>query len=133
MEEDLCLEFARTQLSFHNPTSFSFYLGVGGGLFSKDRIYTNTCIGEIQGTPEFLHDMTHFDYIQIDQEYALDVTTVVPRSILTWIRGEYFTQSQPNCEIRVEVNEHTRESRFYVWSFHRIDVDEELVYRIPTS
>lgn len=134
MEDDLCLEFARaSQLTLHNPTNYNLYLGIGGGVFANERILSGACIGEVEGTPEFLHDMTHYDYIQLDSDYALDVTTVVSRSILTWIRGEYFIDAHPNCEVRMEVDESTHTSRFYVWTTQRIDINEELVYRIPTT
>lgn len=134
MEDELCLEFARaSQLTVFNPTKFNLYIGVGGGLYTKERLVAHVCIGEIEGTPEFLHDITHYDYIQLDSDYGLDVSTVTPRSILSWIRGEYFTDAQPNCVVHMEVDEKNHTSRFFLWTTQRIDIDQELVYRISST
>lgn len=127
--EELCADFARsTQLQVYNSTPFQLYLGVGGGVFAGERFLAYTCIGEIVGLPAYIWDLDHHDYLIVDDEYVLDVSLLSPRSILTWMREENQTDSLSNCVIRMEVNEKTQESRFFLWTTKRIDVDEELVY-----
>lgn len=135
MTDELCAEFTRaTQLRVYNPTLFDLFIGDGGGVFSSQQIYKYTFIGELHGTPEYLSNVTHNDYLILDDVFVLDVSinvaTTSQRSILTWIRNECETDSPCNCIIRTEVNESTCESKFTLWSTERIDEGDELVYAI---
>lgn len=131
MEDELCLEFARaSRIDVFNPTGYSLYIGDGGGVFTYERIYANTMLGELKGTPEFVFDITHFDYIILDSDYVLDVSKNQPRSILTWVRCDYNTSNASNCIVRTEVDEIKRETVVTLWTTRRIDVGEELVYRV---
>jgi hypothetical protein len=90
-------------------------------------------VGELHGTPEYIQHVTHGDYVILSDNVVLDVSTVSPRSILTWIRSEYDAGKVGNCVIRMEVNEETHESRFYVWTTERVDEGDELVYIVSSE
>ena len=127
--EELCSDFARsTQLQIHNPTSFQLYLNVGGGVFSSQQLFAHTCIGEIEGVPMYIWDVDHNDYMIVDDEFVVDVSQTCPRSILTWVRDENQSDAVANCVIRMDVNETTRETRFFLWTTARLDEGDELVY-----
>jgi hypothetical protein len=87
-------------------------------------------VGELRGTPEYIQNVPHGDYVVLHDDLVLDMSTASPRSILTWIRSEYDAEKVGNCVIRMEVNEETHESRFYVWTTERVDEGDELVYII---
>ncbi len=130
-ENELCEVFARaTQLRVYNPTSFDLYIGVGGGVFSNQQIYAYTFLGELQGECEYIWDVTHYDYLIVGEEFVLDASKLSPRPILTWVREENQSDNFANCVIRMEVNERTGETKFFLWSTKRIDVGEELVYTV---
>lgn len=129
MENELCMQLNRAlALSWYNPTQYDMSIAPNGGVYTRTQILSRTLIGELTGTPAFEFDMTHFDYITIDEDYVLDVSTVQPRSILTWVRSTYDSNKPPNCEVRMHVDEDTHETRVTLWSIERIDIDEELVY-----
>lgn len=131
MMEALCEEFARaTQLRVYNPTAFDLYINIGGGVFSNQQIYAYTFIGEIEGECQYIWDVTHHDYIIVGDEFVLDASQLSPRPILTWVREENQTESMSNCVIRMEVNETTGVTKFFLWTTRRIDVGEELVYTV---
>lgn len=124
MMDELCANFKR--LGVYNPTAFHLYVGAGGGVFTGQQLLAHTCIGELEGAPAFLQDIDHEEYFEVDDEYVLDVSSNDPRSILTFVR-QY--EDMANCAIQMDVNESTRETRFFLWTTKRIDVDEELVCR----
>lgn len=131
MENELCEAFNRsTQLRVYNPTTFDLYIGVGGGVFSNQQIFAYTYIGELEGECEYIWDITHFDYLIVGDEFVLDPSKLSPRPVLTWMREENQSDIHANCVIRMEVNETSGETKFYVWTIRRIDIGEELVYTI---
>lgn len=131
MENELCEAFNRgTQLQIYNPTPFDLYLGIGGGVFSNQQIYSYTYIGELEGECVYIWDMPHYDYLIVGDEFVLDPSQLSPRPILTWMREENQSDNIANCVIRMEVNDHTGETKFFVWTTRRIDIGEELVYTV---
>lgn len=130
--DELCSKFTNAARLHHyfDPTPYQLYMGTWGGVHTSQSMYKYTFVGELLGTPEYIDYVTHEDYVVLEDNLVLDVSTVSPRSILTWIRNEYDAEKVGNCVIRTEVNEATRESRFYVWTTERVDEGDELVYML---
>lgn len=129
--DDLCDNFKRaTQLHVYNPTPFPLYLGVGGGVFTNAAIPAYTCIGRLDGEAQYIWDMHHQEYIIVGDEFVLDASKLCPRPALTWIREENQTDAMNNCVIRMEVNDETGETFFFVWTTRPLNIGDELVYTV---
>lgn len=130
--DELCTKFTKAASLLHNyydPTPFQLYIGEYGGVFSSQQILKYILIGELHGVPEYAHVIEHDEYITIRDGLVLDLSVIPsPRSILTCMRSEWEADKAGNCMIRMEVNEETHESRFYVWTTERVDEKEELIY-----
>lgn len=130
--DELCSKFTHaTRLNrYYDPTPYQLYMGTWGGVHTSHPLYKYTLVGELHGTPEYSLNITHGDYVILRDGLVLDVSTVSPRSILSWIRSMYDANKDGNCIIRMEVNEKTRETRYFVWTTERVDEGDELVYII---
>lgn len=129
--DQLCADFVRsTQLRVYNPTPFHLYLGNDGGVFSDQSIPSYTCIGEIHGEPMYIWDMSHQDYIIVGEEFVLDVSKLVPRPILSWLREDNQSDMMSNCVINTEFDYNTGDYRFFLFTTAPINEGDELVYSV---
>lgn len=134
MLEELIADFNRaTVLHWYNPTPFHLSVQNGGGVITHSFIPKNTTIGEIEGEPMYIWDMTHYEYIIVGDEYVLDVSKQSPRSILSYIREENQTDLPNNCTIITTNDYNTGNTRFFLQSIRDIQIDEELVYFVPSD
>lgn len=129
--DQLCADFVRaTQLRVYNPTNFHLHIGPEGGVVADQKIPAYTCIGEIQGDPMYIWDMSHQDYIIVGEEFVLDVSKLTPRPILSWLREENQTDMVNNCVINTEFNHATGEHKFFLFTTAPINEGDELVYSV---
>lgn len=102
---------------------------VNGCVVTMQPIPANSCIGEIYGVPAYIWDMTHGEYVFIDEDMVLDVSGQPKRQILSLIRENNQTNEMPNCELIIESDEKT--FHCYVVSTRPIQSGDEIVYVIP--
>lgn len=125
------MDFERaTHIRIYNPTPFHLYIGPERGVHAGQKIPAYTCIGEIEGEPTYIWDMSHQDYIIVGDEFVLDVSKLLPRPILSWLREENQTDMFNNCMIQTEHNEHTGETRFLLYTTRPIEDGDELIYTV---
>lgn len=102
-----------------------------GGVVTYSPISRGTVIGEVYGTPAYIWELDHSDYIIIDQDYVLDTSTLPsPRSILTMVREENNTHNMGNCTINTVT--FAEGHRFFMQATSDIMPGSELVYYILT-
>lgn len=126
MVDDLTEYFANsTVLSLHNPSQYRLYLN-NGGLYTADAITTEQIIGEIRGSPCYIWEINHNEYIIMDDELVVDIRNH-KTNIMSYVREENMTNHPSNCYIRmfVQLNGHTQ---FFLISKAIIMPDQELVY-----
>lgn len=130
--DQLCADFVRsTQLRVYNPTPFHLHIGPdGSGVIAGQNIPAYTCVGEIEGEPMYIWDMTHQDYVIVGEEFVLDVSKLSPRPILAWLREENQTDMMNNCVINTEFNQSTGEHKFYLFTTVPVNEGDELVYSV---
>lgn len=91
-------------------------------------IPSGACIGELYGEPRYIWDMTHSEYVFIDEDMVVDVSAQSPRQVLSFLREDNQSDQHVNAEIIVQ--ETSEELHFYVFSTRPIFPGEEIVYRI---
>ncbi len=129
--EQLIADFNRsTVLQWYNPTFFHLDLQPQGGVITESRIPANTRIGELEGEPMYIWDMTHNDYIIVGDEFVLDISKQHPRSILNYVREENQSGNPNNCVVVTVCNHETGETRFFLDSIYNIEPGQELVYAV---
>lgn len=126
MVNELAEFFANsTVLSLHNPSQYRLYLN-NGGVYTSDAIPTEQVIGEISGSPCYIWEINHNEYIIMDDELVVDIRNY-KTNIMSYVREENMTTHPSNCYIRmfVQRNGHTQ---FFLISKTTIMPDQELVY-----
>lgn len=98
------------------------------GVITKQHIPSGACIGEIMGEPKYIWDMRHSEFIFIDEDMVVDVSKVLPRQILSFIREDNQSEYPYNCEIIVK--DTPEEMRFFLYATRVIYPNEEIVYKI---
>lgn len=127
--DDLIEDFSRSlTLSVYDPTPFSLIYQYKS-VYTYSYINKGTIIGEIVGKPAYIWEIDHSDYIIIDQDYVLDVSSSCNgrRSVLTLVREENDSNNAANCTI-VSTTEDT--PRFFLQATTNITPDTELVYYV---
>jgi hypothetical protein len=100
------------------------------GVRALETIPAGSCIGEIMGEPKYVWDVTHSEFIFIDNDMIVDVSGCTPRPVLTMIQENNQTANPVNCSIVVEQDQFRCETRVYVYATRQIDEGQELVYDI---
>jgi hypothetical protein len=128
--DGLIAQFSRsTTLHFYNPTQFEleFY---NEGVHTHNRIPADTVVGEIEGDPAYIWDISHNDYIIVGEDFVLDCSKLTPRPILTMVREENSTNEYANCMIVSVVNERTGYTKFFLKTIADVWEGTELVYTV---
>ena len=126
--DDLILSFQRgTTLTFYNPTPYDLFVH-DGCVYSNQWIARNTRLGELHGTPCYIWDMTHHDYMIVHDEMVLDVSENCPRSILTYVHEENQSSNPANCVVTIETCDVTGKNMIFLDALRNIQPLEEVVY-----
>ena len=106
------------------------------GVVAKEFIPVGSVIGEIRGETIYIWDITHSDYLFIDEDIVLDVSgnnnSGVPRTVLSFIRDDNQSDTTKNCIIQVQQDDLAFLTRFFVYSTRDIYAGEELVNAVPS-
>jgi hypothetical protein len=101
------------------------------GVIAKEFIPVGSLIGEIRGDTIYIWDITHSNYLFIDEDIVLDVSAALPRTVLSFIRDDNQSNTTKNCMIQVQQDDITCQTRFFVYSTRDIYMGEELVNAVP--
>lgn len=101
-------------------------------VISREYIAAGTCLGQIYGEPTYIWDITHSDYMFVDEDMVLDVSKNVPRTMLTLLRDDNQTNSLDNCAIHVEQDDKKFQTCFFVYTTRDIYPGQEVVNSVPT-
>lgn len=112
-------------LTVRNYTGRCLYLQEGG-VYTGEYLQKNTVIGDIQGDPAYLWDVSHRDFLFVDHDLVLDVHRF-KHNILSYIREENETSHVSNCFLQMDVDPLGNE-RFYLVTKTPIMPHQELVY-----
>lgn len=121
-----------TCLNWKNDSHFSLeYHCDTQSVISNEFIRAGECLGELYGEPKYIWDVQHNEYMFVDEDMVIDVSKMIPRTVLTLIRDENLTENESNCEIIVYQDEMIRETRFFIYTTTDIFRGQEVVYSIP--
>lgn len=126
----LAAEFARaSSLSHVNDTLFSLeYDPVERMVVSRQFIPKGTRIGYVAGIPTYIWDITHAEYMFVNDEQVLDVSNLYPRPITTMIRNENDTWNHANSIMYVENDDDRHETMVSLYATADIRPGDEIVY-----
>lgn len=122
-----------------NNTPFDIYTNVDVstlqssehvGVFTRSFIAKGTVIGEIVGDPMYVWDMSHNDFIIVGEEFVLDMSKQVPRTVLSYLREDNQSPYKSNCIISQHVCYQTGDTKFFLVAMSDIHPSEELVYTV---
>lgn len=100
------------------------------GVFTRSYIAKGSVIGEITGDPMYVWDVPHNDFIIVGEEFVLDMSKQVPRTILSYLREDNQSPYRSNCIISQQVCYRTGDTRFFLVAMSEIHPLEELVYTV---
>ena len=112
-------------ITIENATEYELYLN-GTGLCSGQILEKELVIGEIYGDMSYIWEITHTDFIILDNDFVLDVKNY-KKNILNHIRENNETSNLCNCYIHMITNEKGT-MKFYIVTKNIIMPHEELVY-----
>lgn len=118
-----CIEYTKTACNY--DIEYDEFIN---GVRAKQYIQCGALIGEILGDPKYIWDMRHSEFIFIDEDMVVDVSKVLPRQILSFIREDNQSEYPYNCEIIVK--DTPNELRFFLCATRVIYPNEEIVYKI---
>lgn len=101
-------------------------------VIAKEFIPAGACLGQIYGDTIYVWDITHGDYMFIDEDIVLDVSQNNPRTMLTLIRDDNLSDTFKNCVIQIQQDDHACNTRFFVVTTRDIEVGEEIVNAVPS-
>ena len=135
--EDLLLSWSQkmtlSNTSIPNDSSFSLlYDANTQRVLANEFILAGSCLGQIYGIPMYIWDISHYDYMFVDEDMVLDVSQNVPRTMLTFVRDDNLSESPKNCVIHVEQDDTTFQTHFYLYATCDIHVGDEIVNAIPS-
>lgn len=133
--ESLIADFGRcNSITWKNDSVFDIeYNPVEKGVYTKERIGAGSCLGEIFGIPTYLWDVSHDQYMFIDEDMVLDVSMNIPRTVLTLLRDENQCAIAGNCTIVVQQDHDRAVTHFFIITITEIDAGEEIVYIVPSQ
>lgn len=125
--EQLIADFQKVAtLTIVNNTLYQLYYD-GTGVMSVDYIAKGSYIGEIPGVPQYIWDISHTEYVLVDEDMVLDVS-MNRQSILTYLREDSQSENVANCQIIVEHDDQQKETRVFVVATENIVPGQEIVY-----
>lgn len=102
-----------------------------GRILAGEMIPSHACIGEIFGQPAYIWEISHSEYVFIDDDWVLDVSRAHPRQVLSLLRDDNQSECPCNCEITLrESSQHPSGYQFFLIATRPIYVGEELVYAV---
>jgi hypothetical protein len=101
-------------------------------VIANEFIPAGSCLGQIHGIPMYVWDMTHCDYMFVDEDMVLDVSKNTPRTMLTFVRDDNLSAAPNNCTIHVEQDNAMFSTQFYLYSTCDIHVGDEIVNAVPS-
>lgn len=131
--EQLAALMSRALHVSHKETGSVFdirYDGETRSVYSMEHIPRDTCIGFLEGSPMYIWDISHSEYIFVEEDLVLDMSEVSPRSILSFMHCEDETDNEANCVVVVDHNHVTCETRFFVKTICDIYPGHEVVYSV---
>lgn len=132
--EDLIYAFHRcNRVSSLHPTPFALELQPGGGVYTTQFLPAHTQLGEVHGDPMYIWDISHTDYMMVEEDMVLDLSNQHPRSILTYVREQNASPHPANCIFITQTCHETGTNRFFLYTQEAIHMGEELVYSYPSS
>lgn len=105
-----------------------------GRVVAHQDIPQGACIGEVFGTPCYIWDVGHAEYMFIDDDMVVDVSKEVPRQVLSLVRDDNQSECPCNCEISVmhsPSEDPPCDIRFFLVAVRAIHAGDELVYDVP--
>lgn len=101
-------------------------------VISKQFIPAGSCLGQIYGEPMYIWDISHSQYMFVDEDMVLDISKNVPRTILTLVRDDNETDNHNNCMIQVEQDNSCFHNYFFLYSTRDIQPGDEIVNAVPS-
>lgn len=112
-----------------NGSPFLLAISECGGVIAHEHIPVGSCIGELAGTPCYIWDIHHTEYIIVGEDMVLDLAHT-RRTVLSFVREENETSSPCNCRVAIESDVHMSKHRCFVYALRAIQPGEELVYAV---
>ena len=101
-----------------------------GRVISATTVLKGAVLGALYGTPRYIWEVNHSEYIFVDEDLIVDVSHEVPRQILSLMRDDNQSDQPSNCEVRVEHLEDIM--HFSVVATRNICPGDELVYAVQS-
>lgn len=112
-------------ISIHNSSPYHLCVQQGA-LYSMEYIGENIVIGELQGTPCYIWEINHNEYIIVDDELVLNIQQY-KTSMLSHIREENMSSNPSNCYIRMVIKKDGG-AHFHLITKRPVLPGQELVY-----
>lgn len=98
-------------------------------VISNEWIYEGSRIGIIPGEPKYIWEISHSEYMFVNDEYIMDVSNLYPRPLITYIRNENESWTRANCIIKLE-NDNEGNPIVAMYTIDKIYPNDELVYTV---
>jgi len=129
--DQLAAQFGKTtSINIINNTPYHlFYDDEMNSVKSEEYIMEGSKIGIVPGDPKYIWEISHSEYMFVNDEYIVDVSNLYPRPLITYIRNENESWTRANCIIRFE-NDQEGNPIVSMYTIEKIYPYDELVYTV---
>lgn len=124
--DELIDSFSKSVLiNLYNPSPYQLYVK-DGALYTEVYIPPNHVLGELSGTPSYIWEMKHNDYIIVDDELVLNIENT-KHNMLHFVQEENCSRNISNSRIWMQLSK-DGDKNFYLLSKNEIFPHQEIVY-----